>query len=64
MTNGATIVSSATSTLILSTAWQPITVSHAMLQPGATALNLNAYVTNVAAGATAFFADDAAITLD
>jgi hypothetical protein len=62
-TNGSTIVSSATSTLTLSTAWQQITVSRAMLQPVATALNFNDYVTNVAAGATAFFADDAAITL-
>jgi hypothetical protein len=61
--NGTTIVSSATSTLVLSTTWQRITVNRTVLQPGKTALNFNAYVTNVAAGATAFFADDAAITL-
>jgi hypothetical protein len=35
--NGATIVSSATSTLVLSTAWQQSTVSRSILQPGATA---------------------------
>jgi hypothetical protein len=61
--NGATIVSSATSTLVLSTAWQQITVSRAILQPGVTTLNLNAYVTNVGLLGTAFFADDAAIAL-
>jgi len=60
--NGTTIVSSATSTLILSTAWQQITVSRTILQPG-TALNFNAYVTNVPASATAFYADDATLSL-
>jgi hypothetical protein len=61
--NGATIVSSATSTLVLSTAWQQITVSRSILQPGVTALNFNAYVTNVPASATAFDADDATLIL-
>ncbi len=61
--NGTTIVSSATSTLVLSTAWQQITVSRSILQPGVTALNFNAYVTNVPASTTAFYADDATLTL-
>ncbi len=61
--NGTTIISSATSTLLLSTAWQQITVSRSILQPGVTALNFNAYVTNVPASATAFYADDATLTL-
>jgi PKD repeat protein len=61
--NGTTIVSSATSTLTLSTSWQQITVSRSILQPGVTPLNFNAYVITIPAAATAFYADDATLTL-
>jgi hypothetical protein len=61
--NGTTIVSSATSTLTLSTSWQQITVSRSILQPGVTSLNFNAYVITIPAAATAFYADDATLTL-
>jgi peptidoglycan/xylan/chitin deacetylase (PgdA/CDA1 family) len=62
--NGTTIVSSATSTVVLTTGWQQISVSRSILQPGTTALNLNAYVVSVPALSTAFFADDATLTLN
>jgi len=60
--SGATVVGSATATVSLTASWQLITVSYAVKQPGATALDLNAFVGNVAAGAVAFFADDVTLT--
>ncbi|MGZ4600090.1 chitobiase/beta-hexosaminidase C-terminal domain-containing protein [Oryzihumus sp.] len=61
--SGSTVVGSATKTLILSTSWQPVTVTLTVQRPGSTALDLNAYVVNVGMLATAFYADDAALTL-
>jgi len=61
--SGSTVVGSATKTLILSTSWQPVTVTLTVQRPGSTALDLNAYVVNVGMLATAFYADDAVLTL-
>jgi len=59
----STVVGSATKTLILSTSWQPVTVTLTVQPPGSTALDLNAYVIQVGRAATAFYADDATLTL-
>jgi peptidoglycan/xylan/chitin deacetylase (PgdA/CDA1 family) len=61
--NKNTSVGSAAATVSLTTSWQLITVSYVARQPGTTALNFNAIVTNVPARTTGFYADDAAITL-
>jgi len=59
----ATVVGSATATVALSTSWQLITVSYTVSQSGKTSLDFNAFVNNVPARTTGFYADDAVITL-
>jgi PKD repeat protein len=61
--NGATIVRSASTTLVLTTAWQQITLTYTALQPGVTALDFNASVPAVASNAIAFYADDTLVVL-
>jgi hypothetical protein len=61
--SGSTPVGSATSQVVLTTAWQPVTVGYAPKAPGASTLDLNAYVIGAAPG-TCFDADDASIALD
>jgi hypothetical protein len=46
----------------LTTSWQKVTVSYVPSAPGASALDLNAYVTDAASG-NCFVADDAAVSL-
>ncbi len=57
-----TVIGTATATVTLSTSWQKITVSYKTTRVGST-LDMNAFVASVPAGAIAFYADDAAITL-
>jgi len=61
--NGSTVLGSATNTVTLSTSWQQITVSYTVSQSGKTSLDFNAFVNNVPARTTGFYADDAVITL-
>jgi Tol biopolymer transport system component len=58
--HGATLLGSATSQVVLTTAWQPVMVGYAPTAPGASTLDLNAYVSGASPG-TCFRADDAAI---
>ena len=55
-----TLVGTATVLHTLSTAWQPVTVSYEPVAPGASTLDLNAYVSSAPPG-TCFYADDASI---
>ena len=57
---GTTLVGTATSELTLTTAWQQASVSHVPKSPGASTLDLNAYVSAAPPG-TCFLADDATI---
>jgi hypothetical protein len=59
--SGGTLVASASVQATLSTSWQQVTVTYTIRSPGST-LDFQAYVTNPAPG-TAFYADDAAITI-
>jgi parallel beta-helix repeat protein len=59
--NGSTLVSSASSQVVLSTAWQRVTLAYAVRSPGST-LDTQMFVSNPAAG-TAFYADDVSIVL-
>jgi hypothetical protein len=61
--NGSTVVRSASTTIVLTTGWQQITLSYSALQPGATSLDFSASVPAVASNATAFYADDALVVL-
>jgi peptidoglycan/xylan/chitin deacetylase (PgdA/CDA1 family) len=61
--NGTTVVGSASATIVLSTSWQQVSVTLPTVGAGKTALNYNASVNNVPGGSTAFYADDATITL-
>ncbi|WP_409451160.1 chitobiase/beta-hexosaminidase C-terminal domain-containing protein [Jatrophihabitans sp.] len=58
--SGKSVIGSSTATLALSTSWQLVSVSYRPVSAGS-ALDFNASVANVAAGAVAFYADDAAI---
>jgi len=57
---GTTLVGTAISELTLTTAWQPVSVSYVPASPGASTLDLNAYVSGAPPG-TCFLADDATI---
>jgi Right handed beta helix region len=59
--NGSTLVGSAIAQATLTTGWQQVTVIYAVKSPGST-LDLQAYVANPGPG-TAFYADDASITV-
>ena len=61
--NGATVVRTASKTIVLTTAWQQITLSYSALQPGVTSLDFSASVPAVPSNAIAFYADDAAVVL-
>jgi hypothetical protein len=58
--SGTTLVGSATSQAVLPTTWWPISVSYAPAAPGASTLDLNAYVSGASPG-TCFLADDVSI---
>jgi parallel beta-helix repeat protein len=58
---GSTLAGSATATITLSTSWQQVTVTYTPAAPGASTLDLNAYVSSAAPG-TCFLADDVSIT--
>jgi hypothetical protein len=59
--NGSTLVSSASSQVVLSTDWQRVTLAYAVRSPGST-LDTQMYVSSPAPG-TAFYADDVSIVL-
>jgi len=59
--NGSTLVGTATAQVTLTTSWQQVSLSYAPASPGASTLDLNAFVSKAATG-TAFYADDASIT--
>jgi peptidoglycan/xylan/chitin deacetylase (PgdA/CDA1 family) len=61
-TSGSTALGSAVATVTLSTSWQLVTVSYRTTRVGS-ALDFNAFVPAIPAGAVAFYADDAVITL-
>jgi parallel beta-helix repeat protein len=54
------LLGSALSTTALTTAWQPMTVKYTPVAPGASTLDLNAYITGADPG-SCFYTDDAAI---
>jgi hypothetical protein len=58
--SGATDVGQAKTTVTLTTDWQPVTVQYTAAAPGASTLDLNAYVLGAPPG-TCFYADDASI---
>jgi PKD repeat protein len=58
--NGTKVAGTTTSTAKLTTAWQQVSVAYTVKKAG-TALDLNAYVSNVGAG-TCFYADDTSIS--
>jgi PKD repeat protein len=60
--SGATLMGTSSSEVVLTTAWQQVTVAYAPAAPGASTLDLNAYVVGAPPG-TCFSADDASITL-
>ena len=56
------LVNTSTSTVILTTSWQQVTLSYTPASPGSTYLDLNAYTTTAnSPPGTCFYADDAAI---
>ncbi len=57
---GSTLVGSATAQVTLSTSWQQVTVSYQVGAPGASTLDLNAYVAKAPPG-VCFYADDASV---
>jgi carbohydrate binding protein with CBM4/9 domain len=59
--SGSTLLGSAIAQVTLTTSWQQVTVTYTIKTPGST-LDFQAYVTSPAPG-TAFYADDAAITI-
>jgi hypothetical protein len=58
----STVIGSKSASVVLSTAWQRVTVSYVPVAPP-TNLDFNAYVDNAAVG-VCFYADDASITLN
>jgi PKD repeat protein len=60
--NGGTVLGSSSATVTLTTSWQQVTVSYQPTRTGSS-LDFAASVAAVPAGAVAFFADDAALTL-
>jgi parallel beta-helix repeat protein len=58
----STLAGSATSTATLTSSWQQITVTYSPASPGASTLDLNAYVAKGAAGSS-FDSDDVSLTL-
>ena len=59
--NGSTLVATTTTPIKLTTAWQQVSIRHQVAVPGST-LDLNAYVSNAAAGSS-FYTDDATVYL-
>ena len=61
---GSTQTGTGSASLVLTTAWQQVTVSYVPLSPGSSTLDLNAFVSTAASppGAS-FYADDASLTL-
>jgi PKD repeat protein len=56
--NGTVLVGSATSSITLTTGWQPVSVSYTPLAPGLSTLDYHAFVSSAPPG-TCFYADDA-----
>jgi len=59
--SGSTLVGTATAQVTLTASWQQVSLTYSPASPGASTLDLNAFVAKAATG-TAFYADDAAIT--
>ncbi|MBX5475331.1 MAG: right-handed parallel beta-helix repeat-containing protein [Thermoleophilia bacterium] len=57
---GSTLVGSATAQATLSTSWQQVTVSYQVGAPGASSLDVNAYVSKAAPG-VCFYVDDTSV---
>jgi hypothetical protein len=60
--NASTLVGSAASSIILTTAWQPISASYTPVAPGTSTLDFQAFVSSAPPGAC-FYADDVGITV-
>jgi parallel beta-helix repeat protein len=60
--NGSTLVGTGTTTLALTTAWQPVTLTYVPSAPGASTLDLNAYVSKAPSGFS-FNVDDVSVTV-
>jgi parallel beta-helix repeat protein len=59
--NGSVLAGSASTQVALTTSWRKVSLNYAVVAPGASTLDFNAYVSKAAAG-TGFYADDASIT--
>jgi hypothetical protein len=57
---GTTLAGTATSTAALGTSWQQVSITYLPTAPGASTLDLSAYVTGAAPG-TCFYADDVVV---
>jgi parallel beta-helix repeat protein len=57
---GTTLAGTATVTATLGTSWQPVSITYLPSAPGASTLDLSAYVTGAAPG-TCFYADDVVV---
>jgi parallel beta-helix repeat protein len=61
---GSTLVGTGTATVTLGTAWQQVTLTYTPASPGASTLDLNAYLTTAnSPPGTCFYADDVSLTL-
>jgi hypothetical protein len=60
--NGSTLVAVSMSSVVLTTSWQPVTVSYVPTMPGVSTLDFMALVSNAPAG-TCFYADDLSLSL-
>jgi len=58
--NGSTLAGSTSAQFALTTTWREVSVTHAVVAPGSSTLDFNAYVSKAAAG-TGFYADDVTI---
>jgi parallel beta-helix repeat protein len=58
--DGSTLAGSTSAQFALTTTWQQVSVTHAVVAPGSSTLDFNAYVVKAAAG-TGFYADDVTI---
>ena len=59
---GSTLLSQPLTTVTLTTSWQLVTVQCTPVAPGASTLDLTAYVSNAPVGST-FYADDVSIVV-
>jgi hypothetical protein len=59
--NGGTLVALNTASAVLSTSWQPVTLSYAPAMPGVSTLDIMGMVSNAPVG-TCFYTDDVSLT--